>query len=443
MILTPSPAVPLQPWQKSYVDDTARRKLLVKSVQTGGSFVGALECVLDCIEHPGLWIMLSASDRQSVELMEKVKIHTRGMGVIAETGFFAETSTLQHTATFPNRGRIIALPANADTARGYSGNVLLDEFGIHKDARAIWKAMVGRTMRGFKLRVMSSFKGKLNKFYELAKECNLHEGIEPPVQPVKAGVWSAHWVDIHMAVRQGLAIDIPELRATVGDEDIWMEEFENIPIDSAMDFISFELIRGCETDAATISYDFHDRAEQYAGMDIGRKRDLSVIWILDREPDGLLTRGVITMNRWKFVDQLAMAREVAKTVSKFAVDAAGIGAQIAEQLQADFPEVVEPVIFTGPIKEAMATTIKTDFENHAIGLPENAAIRRSIQAVKRFVTPAGNIRFDAARTDQGHADEFWALALARSASSTEGYIPASDCGIAGKSLLSGLMQRVF
>jgi len=290
---------------------------------------------------------------------------------------------------------------------------------------------------------MSSFKGKLNKFYELAKECNLHEGIEPPAQPVKAGVWSAHWVDIHMAVRQGLPIDIPELKATVGDEDIWMEEFEDVPIDSAMDFISFELIRGCETDAATISFDNVKRTEQYAGFDVGRKRDLSVIWILSREPSGLLTRGVITMVRWKFADQLVMAREVAKRVDKMAVDAGGIGAQIAEGLQAEYPEVVEQVQFTGPIKEAMATTIKTDFENHAIGLPENAAIRRSIQAVKRFVTPAGNIRFDAARTDQGHADEFWALALARSASSTEGYIPAADCGAVGGSMLAGLMQRVF
>jgi phage FluMu gp28-like protein len=442
--MTATAAVPLQDWQKRYVEDGSRRKLLVKSVQVGGSFVASLECALDTVEHGGLWIMLSASDRQSMELMEKVKIHTAGWGVVTKTGFFEDTSIVQHTAKFPNRGRILALPANADTARGFSGNVLLDEFAIHRDAKAIWKSMVGRTMRGYKLRVLSSFKGKQNKFFDLAKECGLEKGEEPVVQPVHAGVWSGHWVDIHMAVREGLEVDIDELRATVGDDEIWMEEFECVPIDSAMDFISFDLIRGCETDEATTEFDYVKRPEQYAGFDIARRRDLSDIWILSREPNGLLTRGLISMPRMKFSDQKAIACRVAACVDRFDIDQTGIGMNLAEDLKEEFPGVVEGVDFTGAKKEALATATKTAFEDRLIGIPENAVIRRSVQAVKRYMTPAGNIRFDANRTDAGHADEFWALALAiEAAGEKRGYVAAADCEVNARTVIGELMEAAF
>jgi len=439
-----NPVIPLLGWQKRYVEDPARRTFLAKSVQVGGSFAVALRRVLRVLERPRLQIMLSASERQSLELMEKVKMHTAGAGVVVESGFFEKSSIVQHTAKFPNGGRIIALPANPDTARGYSGDVALDEFAIHRDAKAIWKAMVGRTLRGYDLDVLSSFKGKQNKFHDLAQQCGIHEGMAPAENPTKAGVWSAHWVDLHLAVAEGLKVDIDELRETVGDEEIFMEEFLCIPIDSASDFISLEMVLGCEAAAATTAFDFERRVEQFAGFDVARKRDLSSIWILSTEPDGSLTRGLILMARMKFKDQYKIAAQVAACVDRMCVDATGIGANIAEDLQEEFPGVVEPVTFTGPVKEQMAVRVKTCMEERGIGIPESPAIRRSIQSVKRFVTAAGNIRFDANRTSQGHADEFWALALAlEAASGAPGYVPASECGVLGDSVLGNLMEAVF
>lgn len=35
-------------------------------------------------------------------------------------------------------GRIIGLPANPETARGFTGDVLLDEFAMHAFDREIW-----------------------------------------------------------------------------------------------------------------------------------------------------------------------------------------------------------------------------------------------------------------------------------------------------------------
>jgi len=440
------PAVTLQAWQKRYVEDDSRRKFLAASVQVGKSFASSLECTLDCFGRKTLWILLSASDRQSVELMEKVGTHTAGAGVVINNGFFENTSIVQHTAKFPNGARIIALPANPDTARGYSGNVVLDEFAIHRDAKAIWKAMVGRTMRGFKLRVLSSFKGKQNKFYELAKELGLADGVEPTPNPVNNGTWSAHWVDIYKAVREGLDVDIDELQRTVGDTDIWSEEFCCIPTDGAQDFIGIELVLSCESPAASMAFDYERRAGLYFGFDIGRKRDLSCIWIIELLEDGTkLTRGVITMLRTPFAKQLEVARGVAELCERGCVDATGIGANLAEDLAAEFPGRIEAVEFSGSNKERMATSLKVDMEGHKVLIPAGElAIRRSIQAVKKFTGSTGNIRFDAARTDQGHADEFWALALANAAAQKSGsYVPASECGTQGRTVMGNVMERVF
>jgi phage FluMu gp28-like protein len=45
-------------------------------------------------------------------------------------------------------------------------------------------------------------------------------------------------------------------------------------------------------------------------------------------------------------------------------------------------------------------------------LPDTREVRAAFSAVKRFVTATGSLRFDAARTEAGHADQFWAKALA-------------------------------
>jgi phage FluMu gp28-like protein len=359
--------------------------------------------------------------------------------------------------------RIIGLPANPDTARGYSGDVLLDEFALHRDAKSIWAAMIGRVTRGYDLRVMSSMKGTDNKFYELAKELGLHEGTRPARQPVKAKGWSGHWIDIWMAREQGLAVDIEGIREAIADEEIFLQEYCNVPISGAESFIPLELVLANESTEASLTWDGQARPGLSAGFDVARKRDLSVIVIGEPAADLAVVKGVIWMERMKFSEQKKIAREVAAAVEvsggKFAVDATGIGAQIAEELSEEFP-CVEPVQFaarvdtgqkteddkplTVPVKERMATLLKRRFEDHLLRLPESPRLRRACQAVKRYVGPTGAIRFDAARTDAGHADEFWALALMVSAmTGARNYVAASEGGLLGRPMMGGLLEKVF
>jgi phage FluMu gp28-like protein len=458
-------------WQRDWLADESRFKLGVASRQSGKSHVGALEDVIGAVAKKSLSVILSAGERQSLEVMEKVRMHTKALGaaIDVEDAFFKDTSLLQHTANYPNGSRIIALPANPDTARGYSGNVRLDEFGVHKDSRAIWAALVPTITRGYKLRVTSTFKGTENKFYELGKMLGLSDGC-PDILPARANGWSGHWVDIHLVAEQarqcpelGLKIDPEELRRAIDDEEVWLQEFCNIPMSGAEQFLATDLVLACESEEASAEWDGEPLPGLCAGMDIGRVHDRTVIIPVAPVADLAIVRGIITMERTPFADQRKRAREVAAVVQaaggRFCVDATGIGAQLAEELRGEF-SCVEAVQFAARVesgakdakgetisvgvKERMAVGVKRRMEDHTLRLPESPRLRRACSAIKRIQGATGQMRFDAARTDQGHADEFWALALALAGMETaRSYTPASAGGLMGRPVMSGLMERVF
>ena len=430
----PSPAVPLYPYQQRWLRDGARFKLAVKATQIGYSFAAALEAVLDCLERRTLWIVLSRGERQSLEFMQKVCDHARVLGIVEstlETDFFERTSIQRHEVKFPNGSRIIGLPANPDTARGYTGNMILDEFAFHRDDREIWAAAFGRVSRGaLKLRVLSTPNGQRGKYYELAKQCGLTvapsrdrspdlslPGAGRNACPTSGSVWSSHWCDVYTAVREGCPIDVEMLRQAIGDAATWQQEYECAFLAASDQYIPLELIVAAEHPEASVALpagwdrNSQDR-EFFFGYDVARVNDLAVVAILERLGDVYWTRALIEMAGLKFSDQEKVLGDVISFCRRGAVDATGMGAEMAERLAAKFPGQVEPVDFTAPRKQEMTVRVKRHLEDRALRIPDYRPLRRDLGAVKRITTSAGNIRFDAERTEEGHADRFWALALA-------------------------------
>ena len=274
--------VPVLPYQERWVKDNAQLKVAVWSRQSGKSFAAALRAVLKCIDRRTQYIVLSKGERQSRLFMEKVKDFCevfKAAKVLPEYAEIMPTSEDKVMEVFfpHNHSRIIGLPANPDTARGYSGDVFLDEFALHRDSRAIWGAMMTRATRGYKVRVASTFKGTENKFYELAKLLGLNDGVRPEEQPVRRNGWSGHWVDIYMAKAQGMPVDIQGQKAAIDDEEIWLQDYCNVPMNGAECFIPLELVLACESGEAQLEWDGWTRPGLCAGMDIGRKRDRTVI----------------------------------------------------------------------------------------------------------------------------------------------------------------------
>ena len=95
-----------------------------------------------------------------------------------------------------------------------------------------------------------------------------------------------------------------------------------------------------------------------------------------------------------------------------AIDATGIGANLAEDMEKLYPGKVMPTTFTREKKEAWALGVKKLFESGKIRIPNDRDLVMQLQSIKRKPTERG-FTYDADRNEQvKHADLFWALALA-------------------------------
>ena len=408
----------LLPYQRRWVQDRSRFKIGLMSRQSGKSFSTTLEAVDDSLERPTTWIYLSRGERQALELAQTVQKHLAAYRQAAESvedWFRGEGGEryAQLNINLPNGSRHIFLPANPDTARGYSGNVLLDEFAFHQDGRAIWQALYPIITRraDYKLRVISTPNGLSNKFAELWHG----QGGGP-------SIWSRHRVDIYDAVAGGLPVNPDELRTGLQDDEAWAQEYELQFLDEATAFLSYELIGSAESERATLLYDLRDLirgSERYLGVDIGRRRDLTVLWLLERLGDVYWTRVLERMQGVRFRDQAAALDLHIPHVTRACIDATGLGMQLAEEAQERHGSRVEPVTFTGAVKNDLATTFRRAFEDRIIRIPRDDRLRNALHKVKKVTTSAGNARYDADSEADGHADEFWAGGLAMHAAVTK------------------------
>ncbi len=407
----------LYAYQKRWIRDHSRFKIAAKARQIGWTFAAALRVVLKRLKTPGLTVWISASDRQALEAMEHIRRFVRIAKLVAdyqEIDFDPETKVRQ--VTLPNGSRIIALPANPDTIRGFSGDVVMDEFAFHRDAEAIWRAAFAIATRGFQLEVISSPNGARGRFHDLAKASGL---TEPSPAQRQAGewkaaeVWSVHWCDIYKAVVEGAPLDIKALRAAALDDDTWLQVEEVIFLSDADHYFPLELVIACESVDATLDLPegFVARGPLYLGQDVGRKKDLSVIWLWELLGDVLWTRMVKVMARTPFHVQQSELFGILPGVVRGSIDATGIGAMLAEEAVRKFGSKVEAVDFNIANKEMMVTATKRLMEERRLRLPFSPLIRHAFGAIKRFLSTTGHARFDAERSELGHADPFWGAAL--------------------------------
>ncbi|MBS9777620.1 MAG: terminase family protein [Gammaproteobacteria bacterium] len=413
----------LYDYQKAWINDTSRFKVGMFSRQTGKTFSTTFELTVDCLDAESKgkktrWVILSRGERQAKEAInEGVKRHLEALGVmykINEVPFSPTINALE--VVFPGGSKITALPANPDTARGFSANVFLDEFAFHKDSREIWKALFPVISAGWKLRVVSTPNGKGNKFYELMTDA-------------KNKVWSRHTVDIYQAVKDGLNRDIKALKEGLNDEDAWAQEFELKWLDEASAWLSFDLINSVEHDKAGIPENYTG-GPCFVGVDIGVRNDLFVIWVAESVGDVLWTREIIALKRASFAEQDAYLDEVFRRyhVVRCCIDQTGLGEKPVEDAKRRYgTSRVEGVVFTQASKMMLATAGKEAFEDRKIRIPlGDDVLRTDLHKIKKIVGATGAPRFVAESDSQGHADRTWACFLAIYASGANHKIYAYD-----------------
>ncbi len=438
----PAQIIEWLPYQTRWIEDQSRFKIGMFTRRGGKTFGACGEIVADCTmaEIEGRktrWTILSRSERTAKEALEDAlkpltRAYYAAMGVLArageprfvEDGFhvparverqggklidIAEATYKTHEVHFPGGSRVVALSASPDAARGFGGNLLLDEFAFHQDSRRIWAAAFPVAARGgHKIRVISTPNGKGNKFYELMTS--------------EDGSWSKHHVDIYEAVRQGLDVDIEELRRGIADEDAWAQEFELKWLDEASSWLSYDLIAECERDWAGRP-GLYEGGPCFVGNDIAVRGDLWVAWVVEQVRDRLITREVIARRRISFAEQDRLLDEVMDRyrVVRLAMDQTGMGEKPVEDARRRYgAHRVEGVVFSAAAKLELATTLKGRMEERSFLIPAgDPALRADLHAIRSRVGPTGIRRLVADGGTDGHADRFWAAALAAGAATGE------------------------
>jgi phage FluMu gp28-like protein len=326
--------------------------------------------------------------------------------------------------------RIISNPSKAP--RGKKGDIYLDELAHCGNDRDIYKGSTALILRSSgQLTVCSSPLGRRGVFWEIARQ---------EVKPYRAfwrqavPWWLSSFLCKDVPKAAILAPSLPSAQRVerFGTRQIkdqfdslmledFQQEFEVFYSDETLTFFPYELIIPCQEDELELAEDFADIAKSnpgrlVAGFDVGRRRDFSVLAIFEELKSGVLRcRLLKEFDRETFERQEAQLRAALTILplARLSIDATGLGMNLAENLSREYPQVVSED-FTTKTKETWCNDFKILLQRKMVELPADRDLVAQIHSIKKTVTAGGRVIFDAekAADTKGHADKFWAVALA-------------------------------
>jgi len=447
-------------WQELYISDASRFSILLKARQLGFSFATALKGLVKALDpdrksYTRQYVSYGLDDalekiRSASMLYDSIpkrmqkRIVTRNKTMLEFLDNDGKTTS-----------RLISIPCRSP--RGRSGDVVFDEFAIYKKSlsRTIYTAALPVISRGGCMEIGSTPLGLQGMFSEIWNNKNLFDKYTRFSVP-----WwqsSALCLNVDEANKLGIEnLDPKERVERYGKEtlqdafstmflDDFCQEYEAYFIDGAQSYISLELIHantpgmrdndweisdelGEENDkevhvfktADDLILDYNPETHGntlYLGYDIARKRDAAVIFII-----GMLSNGKkiavanIEMINQTFEYQRDQIRKIMRSglpVARGCIDSTGMGADTTETLQREFTStVLEGILFNVQSKDALARGVKEGLEKREILLQNDIKFHKQIHSIKRTAIAGNAFRYDSERDEMGHADSFWALALA-------------------------------
>lgn len=349
--------------------------------------------------------VVSCGERESIEVVEKATKHAKALATLGSSWAQIKAEAAQRIV-LQSGGSIVALPATSG-GRGRSGNVLLDEFAYNLDPERVWDGAGGTVLHGYKLRVMSTPNGVGNLWHRLWTDPAAHKG------------YSLHEITLEQAQADGLQVDEADCwKQARGDPRVFDQLFRCKFLDNDSQYIPSDLIRIVTVDRLP-----DGDGDNYAGLDIGLERDRTSLVVVRRVG---AVRFPIHIETHGSTDDKLLDRLLEKAFGpvygckRLCADATGLGSMPATRWRDKYGSKFEPVQFTPKSKEALATGLYSVAAAEELKLPQAYVhdgidqaplLRDDIAAIRRIVTAAGNVRYDAPRTSSGHADRAWALML--------------------------------
>jgi phage FluMu gp28-like protein/predicted DNA-binding protein YlxM (UPF0122 family) len=382
----------LYQYQKDILSSQAQFRLVLKARQTGFSYVCALDALIAAMAGRNQ-LFLSASEEQAVILMRYVQFHAKRLGIVLSGG---EKEYRVGDAV------IKALAHNFRTVQGFTGDIWMDEFAWYPNPKKIWHAFVPSigAIKG-RLTILSTPFEEESLFHELCRN------------ETRYFMFERFRVDIYKAIADGLDFDLETMRALF-DADTWASAYECQFIDDEAALFSISLIKKC-VDPDLSYFMPPSKSVIFSGYDIGRTKDASALAQLLPEKELYTLCNMEILRKASFDDQELLLKSFMDTypLAQLKIDKTGIGMQLAERIKKQYGKRAQGAYFTTTLKEFLCLNLKKMFEDKAIRIPNRPDLIADIHSIKR---KAGQKTFlyDSDRNSHGHADQFWALALAAS-----------------------------
>ena len=454
-------------WQQDYIRDINKYSMTLKSRRTGYSFIVALKGIIKANDKARFKYTRQFVSYNEEDAKEKINYAKEFYHSIPDRHKKELVSETKTSMEFYDKGRktvsrLISIACRPPRGRG--GDIVLDEWAIYPKSlsRVIYTAALPVIARGGCIEGGSTPLGKIGMFYDVWGNEKDYSQFSRYMVPwwactklcvnVKEAVKLAPHMETEDRVDIFGAEGLKTIFRSMFAED-FQQEFECMFVDSAQSYISLDLIyantpgmrdrdrsgeledgQGENVDDKGVEVKVFKTADDlilgyvpekhgdllYLGYDVARTRDAAEIFVIGLLPDGKkISVASIEMVSQTFEYQRNQIRKLMKSglpIDRGCIDMTGIGMDTTETLQREFTATkLEGVSFNVDSKDRLARDVKEGLEKEEFLLQNDEKFRRQIHSIKRIPMPGGAFRYDSQRDEMGHADKFWAWALANHA----------------------------
>lgn len=409
------------PYQIRWIQDNARIKIMEKSRQIGLSWATAYRALRNAMCLPRTHYWICSRDRHQAGLFLK---DCQAFSQIFNQAVNKKMLDMQHsgntTIKLNNGSTLTLLSSNINAQAGKRGSRILDEFALHEDPEGLYNIAYPGITWGGQLEIISTHRGYNNFFNKLILE----------VRNGKNGKGiSLHRVTLTDALEQGFLKKLKEklppndprqemdegdyynfIRNSCAGEKSFLQEYMCQPMDDNTSFLQLEALEGCFYSSDN-TREPQTHGLFYMGADLARTQDLSVFAVIEKCDELFFLRTLRCLKNARFDEQESVFDSLftAFHVQKVSIDQTGIGRQFLERAQTRFgSDRIRGFQFTKKSKETLAYRLKTHIDHRTIRIPRDEALIEDLLSLKINEC----YQLNAHHNKWGHADRFWALALA-------------------------------
>lgn len=383
------------PYQQKLLADQSKRIVSCWGRQCGKTTTVAVKAIHYAYTNPNTTVLVaSPSLRQSVIMLDRIQ-------ELIENTFILQQGVTKQIRTeihLHNNSVIVALPCSENLLRGYTADQIICDEAAFMPEQTITQVMFPMlsATNGSAI-FLSTPWGKNHFFY---KACTRPE------------------YSVHHAKSTECPLITPEFlqeQKRILPDEIYRSEYLAEFTEAAHCFFPQDLIRTCiDPTLEQITDPQHaPTAAYYAGLDLGKLNDYSVIAIIKHDENLLKLVHIHEFpldTRYSHVIGYVANANKRMQFEKLYVDQTGVGEPIQEDLRnQDIPNT-QGITFTTQTKEAMLTNLKLTMEQARLKLPYNRTLIAQINQQQYEYTKTGHLSFS--HPQGAHDDQLWALSLA-------------------------------